>query len=151
MKALWRGTVAGCALALAAQAVAQPVVHATDGVRWVTGGVTGDERGEMIVLLPEYNLKLVNAAERSGAFVADVGLQVLDVRGAKVLATRLDGPWFLAQLPAGRYQLVLTFAGGTQTRSVTIPATGRREDFVYWAVPNVVVEPAAPPPAAGRG
>jgi hypothetical protein len=133
MKAAMRiGMIAFAALALAGAAMAQPQLHSQDGLSWVSGGITSEERGELVMLLPEHNLKLVTSAERSGAYLTDVGLVILDARGAKVLETRLDGPWFLARLPTGRYELMLTHNGVTQKRVVTIPATGRRDGYFYW-------------------
>ena len=126
---------------LAATAIAQPRVRTQDGISWVSGGVTGDERGELILMLPSHNLKLITAAERSGAYLSDVGLVILDAKGAKVLDTHLDGPWFLAQLPAGRYELLLTRDGVTQKRTVTIPATGRRDGYFYFKDASSADEP----------
>jgi hypothetical protein len=120
------------AVLVAATAFAQPRVRSQDGVSWVSGGITDEERGELVLLLPGHNLKLLTAAERSGAYLSDVGIVIVDGRGAKLVDTRLDGPWFLAQLPAGRYELQLTRNGVTQKRTVAIPAAGRRDAYFYW-------------------
>jgi hypothetical protein len=75
----------------------------------------------------------VAAAKGTGAFLADVKLIALDARGTKVLDTTLEGPWFVARFPPGRYELQLAHGGATQKRTVTIPAQGRRVEYVYWA------------------
>ena len=136
MRAVVSAVLALALAAFAGVALAQLRVHAQDDMRWVSGGITDDERGELIVMLPEHNLKLVTAAERSGAYLSDVGLVILDARGAKVVESRLDGPWFLARLPTGRYDLLLTYNGVTQKRVVTIPASGRRDGYFYWKDPS---------------
>lgn len=120
----------------AAGAGAQPALQRADGIRFASGGIGAGERGELVLVLPDYNLKLVAAAQKSGAFLSDVGLAVLDARGAKVLETTLDGPWFVARFPPGRYTLELAYRGVTQKRVVTIPAQGRRVEYVYWADPS---------------
>ena len=96
-------------------------------VFWVSGGVSADEQGEMIMALPDHNLKVVTAAEKSGAFLAAVQVVVRDAGGWAVLETSLDGPWLFVRLPPGRYELIATYAGRSQTRSFTVPVTGRRE------------------------
>ncbi len=114
-------------------------------VYWVSGGVSADERDDMVLALPDHNLKLVTAAERSGAFLAGAQVVVRDADGRTVLETALDGPWLLARLPSGRYDLVATYGGREQTRSVTIPATGRRELLMHWAAPDVETVPKVAP------
>jgi hypothetical protein len=42
----------------------------------------------------------------------------------------------VARFPPGRYELQLTLGGVTQKRTVTIPAQGRRIEYVYWADPS---------------
>ena len=124
------------ALAIAGGAAAQLALQSADGIRYASGGIGAGERDELVLMLPDYNLKLVAAAQKSGAFLSDVRLAVLDARGAKVLETTLDGPWFVARFPPGRYTLELAHGGVTQKRAVTIPAQGRRVEYVYWAEPT---------------
>jgi hypothetical protein len=110
-------------------------------VQWVSGGVGTDERAEMLLALPDHNLKLLTAAEGSGAFLSAVRVVVHAAGGWTVLDTSLEGPWLLARLPPGRYDLVATWGGRSQARSFTIAATGRRELFLYWAAPDVETLP----------
>jgi hypothetical protein len=49
-----------------------------------------------------------------------------------MLETTLDGPWFVAHFPPGRYELQLAHGDVAQKRMVTIPAQGRRVEYVYW-------------------
>lgn len=124
------------ALAVAGGAAAQLALQSANGIRYASGGIGESERDELVLMLPDYNLKLVAAAQKSGAFISDVRLAVLDSGGAKVLETTLDGPWFVARFPPGRYTLELAHGGVTQKRAVTIPAQGRRVEYVYWADPT---------------
>jgi len=124
------------ALAVAGSAAAQLALQSANGIRYASGGIGESERDELMLVLPDYNLKLVAAAQKSGAFLSDVRLAVLDAGGAKVLETTLDGPWFVARFPPGRYTLELAHGTVTQKRAVTIPAQGRRVEYVYWADPT---------------
>ncbi len=121
------------ALGVAGNAAAQLSLHSSEGIRYASGGIGEGERDELVLMLPDYNLKLVAAAQGTGAFLADVKLIALDARGTKVLETTLDGPWFVARFPPGRYELQLAYGGATQKRMVTIPAQGRRVEYVYWS------------------
>lgn len=104
-----------------------------NGAAWVSGGVGEDERTEMLIALPDYNLK-VRTADRQGDYLAGVRAELRDARGVGVLETVLDGPILLARVPAGRYELRVTYAEVTQSRKLTIPKTGRREVVLYWDV-----------------
>jgi hypothetical protein len=117
-------------------AVAELEVSAAGDARWISGGVSQEERLDMLMLLPDYNLRVLTAAEKSGEYLADAQVVVRDATGGVVLETVLDGPFFLANLPPGKYELRATYAGKSHLRSVTIPASGRREVFLYWAVPD---------------
>jgi hypothetical protein len=108
---------------------------------WVSGGVSADERDEMILALPDHNLKVLTAAEQSGAFLAGAQVVVRDAGGRTVFETTLDGPWLLARLTPGSYQLIATLGGKPQTRTFTVPAGGRREIFLYWSAPGVETLP----------
>jgi hypothetical protein len=122
----------GVSLLLAASAAGQPTVRGEGALRWVSGGITGEERAELILLLPDYNLRLVTAAAGSGAYLSDVSLAVRGAAGAPVIETRLDGPWFLARLPPGRYELTLAYGAAAQRRALDVPPAGRREAYFYW-------------------
>jgi hypothetical protein len=116
-------------------------VQRVQDVYWVSGGVSADERDEMVMALPDHNLKVLTAAEGSGAFLAAAQVVVRDAGGRTVFETTLEGPWLLARLPPGNYQLIATLGGKSQTRAFTAPASGRREIFLYWAAPAVETLP----------
>src|SRR5262245_6863972 len=96
-----------------------------------SGGV-GEEERQALERDGRYNLKLI-AARRDGAYLADVGVTILDQRGAEVLATRMEGPWLLAELPPGRYRVVADYRGTTQRRDVTVGQGARSEVVLQWA------------------
>jgi hypothetical protein len=127
-----------CTVLLSGAAAALEL-RTTNGVSFVSGGIGSDERAEMALALPDYNLKVATAAKRSGEYVAGVVLEVRDTGGKILFDTVLDGPWLLARLPAGTYELRLTHRDQTQTTKVSIPAQGRRDALFYWDVGGVEV------------
>jgi hypothetical protein len=124
------------ALALAAPAWGQLALQTSNGARYVSGGIGAGERDEMLLVLPDFNLKVITAAQGSGAFLSGVALVVLDARGGKVLETTLDGPWLMGRLAPGRYELLATHSGTTQKRMTTVPDKGHRVEHFYWSTPG---------------
>jgi hypothetical protein len=143
-------TIACALFAAAAIAAGGPVcaleVRGGDDARWVSGGIGEDERVDMLMLLPDYNLRVLTAAEKSGAYLAGAEVVVRDAAGRVVFETELAGPFLLARLAPGKYELQTTYGGKAQTRAFTIPASGRRELFLYWAVPDVETLPKGATP-----
>lgn len=101
-------------------------------VLYASGGVGVDGREDLLLSLPDPNLRVTTAALRSGAFLAGVVLEIVDDCGVVRVQTTLDGPILVAKLPPGRYQLRADFGGKRQTRLITIPEKGTRSEHFYW-------------------
>lgn len=104
-------------------------------VKFVSGGVGEDSNARMQALSKDFNLRLLFAA-KDGHYLADVALMIKDARGGKVLDTVAEGPWLLATLAPGKYQITATYAKKSVTRSTTVPKAGRREVFFRWDEPQ---------------
>ena len=98
-------------------------------VRVATGGVGVEERAALEGD-DAYNLKVVSALA-TGQYLADVHVRIVDAAGTQVAEARTDGPWLLAALPPGRYRIIATFRGISQTRDFTAGA-GRHEIVLHW-------------------
>ena len=102
--------------------------RAAGGFEYATGGVGETEQVLMESRYDDYSFKLVNV--RSGpeaAYVAKVDVTVTDGDGDTILETTTRGPWLIADLPAGEYEVTASFDGATHTRDVTIPSDDTRE------------------------
>jgi hypothetical protein len=109
---------------------AENAVHTEGAITYVSGGVDDASLDALKANLKKYDLKLVFAL-KSGAFMNNIKVAISDARGNAVLSTRSDGPWFLANLPAGKYRVVGTSPSGvsiTQEAAVE-PARLRTLDF----------------------
>ena len=78
----------------------------------------------------DFNLKVVYA-EPGGAFIGGIRTEIVR-DGAVVAQGDCPGPWFLTDLPAGRYELRAVHEGKLETRSLSLPASGRREVTVVF-------------------
>jgi hypothetical protein len=119
--------------ATVAAAQAQPAARsaASGNVTFVTGGVGEDSAAQMKTLAGGYKLTLLFAA-KDGHYLADVAVTIADANQHKVLEAVSEGPFLLAQLAPGKYEVTANYDGSTQTRSTTIVARGRREVIFRW-------------------
>ena len=120
-------TSAGGALA---QGTMQP--RGQNNIDYVSGGV-GQEQQERVEALAAqgYTLKLVFAEQGTGAYLADVRVNVADASGHTLLDANADGPAFLARLPEGDYKVTVEHRGMRQTRIVHAASRSARAVF-YW-------------------
>ena len=76
------------------------------GAEWISGGVGTSEREEMLAPPRRHRLWLTTAARRSGAYLSGAQVRIVDLASRiTVLAITMDGPWLLATLPDGRYEV----------------------------------------------
>lgn len=96
---------------LSAGAVAQPFpMNERGDIRWVCGGVGEGGREALAKMEPGTNLKLVFAAGKRGAYLADVSVILTDSEGKRpALKFAAEGPICLIQAPAGRYHIEAAF------------------------------------------
>ncbi len=99
--------------------------------KYVSGGVGEESDARMQALTKDYNLRLLFAA-KDGHYLADVDVVITDVRGTKVLDAVSEGPWLLATLAPGKYEISAKYAGTSVKQATTIPVTGRREVVFRW-------------------
>jgi len=128
-------------LALAAlplgAAAQQLAMQDSGGVRWVCGGVGGEERERLAALAPEANLSLLFVAGKRGAYLADVAVSLYDA-GSKTprLEIRADGPMCLLHAAAGRYRIEASFNGAKRSADATVAADAKRPARVVLVFPE---------------
>lgn len=94
------------------------VQGATDsGVAFLSGGITVEDRVTMHAQRQRYSLWIATVAKPSGAYLSDARLRIVRLTDkAAVVERTMDGPWFMAALPAGQYEIVVSYkADGTDT------------------------------------
>ena len=113
----------------AASARTESAIRASPGVTVVTGGISTDVVDHMRAIEKDFNLKMVFALN-NGEYLADVKVQVIDPSNHVVIDTLTDGPWLLARLPAGSYQVHATYGSTMERRVVAVaPASLKTLDF----------------------
>ena len=127
-----RMLIIGAAMMLAAGAAHAQTVKKAGEISYVSGGVGKPEREQLQALEKNFNLKLVFAVA-DGKFLANVRVVVSDAQGRKLVEHVADGPFFLANLPAGEYSVAATFAGKTQTRRIEVMAGRLHTEHMRWS------------------
>lgn len=118
---LGRGALVAAAVLLLVFPHAQAQVRENKGsVTILHGGVGADARESMQQARDQFNLRLQFAVRGSGAYLANVRVQIADAKGKTVLDTISTGPWFFAQLPQGRYEVTASANGQSQTQALNI-------------------------------
>lgn len=115
-----------------ANAAGEGTVQTVGGVPYVSGGVGTESIDRLNALASQFDVKLVFAL-KAGDYLSGIGVTIADSTGRKLLDTTSKGPWFMAQLPAGNYQVVATFAGKAQTRQVAVVAAKLTTIDFRWA------------------
>lgn len=104
----------------------------TQGVPYLSGGISTDERERMEERGKGYNVKLVFAAKK-GPFIAGVRLVIEGENGAEIVNLVTDGPWFYIQLPPGVYKLRATFDGQKkEVRRLAVSKGKRIQRNLVW-------------------
>ena len=108
---------------------------ATDsGLTILSGGSTVGDRVTMHAEKSAYSLWVATVARPSGAYLADAKLRIVNLGDKSVALERtMEGPWLMAALPAGKYEISATYkaaAGSsahTLSNRVTVPKSGQRQ------------------------
>jgi hypothetical protein len=104
------------------------------GITYVSGGIADDWQQAMEAQRGQYNLHLLFAQIGTGAYFANVPVEITDSSGRTVLNAVSQGPFFYARLPAGNYKVTASHAGQPITKMAYVGAGGGGRDLDFrWA------------------
>ena len=139
---------AGMELRAAAPPAAELKPMVQGDVTYLCGGVGAEEAAYMKRQAKDYDLMLTFAT-RSGAYLADVDVEISDARGTSVLEANCDAPIMLVDLPrSGNYKVRADTAGYELSRTVKV-ATGKKTRQSVAAASLVWPQQVAEIPAEG--
>ncbi len=95
----------------------------SEAPKWISGGVTSDERHQMQTKTADYTVWLVTAVQ-GGEYLSDVHVSIRDEKNTLLFDQLLDGPWLMVQLQPGLYNVVATSNGQRISRQLRV--TGGR-------------------------
>lgn len=147
----WGAALLAAMLASAAAAAsALPPLQTQGEIRYRSGGIGSDEAAAIQAAREQFALSISLSARSGGrdVYLATVPLTIRDDAGRTVLDVVSDGPYLLAQLPPGRYEVVARYGGETQTRVVQLVAGRPQRLALSWPhLANEAANDAAPAPA----
>jgi len=80
----------------------------------------------------DYNMQLVFAMEKTGAYLADITVTIEDSKGETLVEAVSVGPGFYATLPAGRYKITADNNGTKQVKSINVTGRNLNRLVLYW-------------------
>lgn len=126
------------AACISAPAYAQlPPPQMYGSTEYVSGGFGLEESTAFKQAMSQYPLALTFASQVDGkaAYTGDVQVVIRDDNDVTVLNVTSTGPFLLAKLASGKYQVFATYESQTQSRSVTIEANGSTRLTFQWDRP----------------
>jgi len=127
VKQLQRIVALGFGVCLAGPALAITDGVTAQGLRFVTGGITDDERDALGANSEPHGLKVVTVSRERGEYLADAHVIVADANGRQMLDTRLDGPFLQVDLEPGRYIVDVEFERKSMKKEVAVSRDAPRE------------------------
>jgi hypothetical protein len=95
------------------------LAFAQNSATFVCGGVGDADQKAIKAQAPQHHLMLTFALS-TGAYLADVDVQIRDSKGATVLSTKCGGPIMLVDLPsAGTWNVTAQSNGQTRNRQIS--------------------------------
>ncbi|MBC7857613.1 MAG: hypothetical protein H7Z39_02320 [Burkholderiaceae bacterium] len=117
------------------QTAVQLTPKSENGITYLCGGIGAAEAAQMKREAANYNLMLT-FAESSGAYMANVSVDIADARGKPILRTVCDAPIMLLNLPtAGSYKITADVNGNPISKTVRA-RPGRRGASVGMTWPS---------------
>jgi hypothetical protein len=128
------GAALCAALPLAARAEEPVVVLETvQATTYVNGGIGDGEQARMRRVAAEFPLRMTFSVRKDGEFIADVPVQILDMKGMPVFELSRAGPMLFVSLPDGRYRVLARYKGLTESQQVTVGGKSGKDLNFHWA------------------
>lgn len=117
-----------------ASAAGLPAVQSQNGVAYLTGGVGAGSAHAIQAEARHWPLTMEFAVKDKpvDSYLANVQVQVVDARQRVVLDTVSDGPFLLARLAPGRYEIKATFDGKTLDHPLQLRAGQTAHQTFVW-------------------
>jgi len=109
-----------------------PPEQTASGIVYRTGGIGTDEAAASKKVETDYPLVL-EFIGKNGEYLADVDVTVAKAHGGQmVLETIATGPFLMAKLSPGKYQVTAEFMGKREHRMIDVHAKGTQQVLFQW-------------------
>ena len=123
-------------LSLSFRAVAQvPNTQYANEIAYVAGGIGAEESAAIEVESKQWPLMLQfsQVDEKGwGVWISDIRVRIINSKNQEIFSAICDGPMMLINLTPGQYDVVGTFEGRAQKRSVLIQVNKPQKLSIFW-------------------
>jgi hypothetical protein len=115
-------------------AMAAPPVEKTQGnVSYIMGGIGLDESQQMKAMESQYSVAITFAEHDQGKadYLADIPVTITNAQGQTVLSVKSDGPYLLAKLPPGSYEITASRGGQPKSNHVQVGPGTHADQVVF--------------------
>jgi predicted RNA-binding protein YlxR (DUF448 family) len=111
-----------------------PETQHSEGIAYISGGVGQEESDAILAEAKQWPVLLELSQLENGRGVWIFGAQInIATKSQKVIFNaKADGPYMLINLTPGDYQLVASYLGAQQTRSLTVKADSSQKISIFW-------------------
>lgn len=111
-----------------------PEIQQQGSTQFVTGGYGQEESTAIKAAMSEFPLALTFTQRLEGraAYLSSVQVVIRDANDVNVLNVQSEGPYLLAHLKPGDYQLHVTYRNQTQSRNIRISEKGTQRIIFEW-------------------
>ncbi len=104
----------------------------THSIPYLSGGIGEGEQEKMHRAKDDYNVYLLFAEQRTGAYLANVQVRVKNTAGETLFSQVSEGPFFYLMLPEGRYTIIASYKGADKQHAVQV-RKGKKLDRIPFA------------------
>lgn len=111
-----------------------PPMQHEGAVEYVSGGIGLDESTAFKAAMPQFPLALTFASsiDAKAAYVSDVQVVIRDSADHNVLNVTSQGPYLLAKLPNGQYQVFATYKAKTLSQKISVNGPNSAQAIFEW-------------------
>jgi len=125
------------ALALSLACFAGALAHGAEArggsnaIPYISGGIGQESREALRAKKDEYNLMVIMSL-KDGHYLGGAALTIRDHAGKAVLELVAQGPWVLAKLPPGTYDVDAKVGNAPRSGRVTVGTKGLKRVHLTW-------------------
>lgn len=101
-------------------------------ISFITGGIGEEEQTQFKNARSDYNTRMLFTDRTSGAYLANVKVDVMDKAGNLIFTNVSEGPYMYMDLPKGSYTVKTSFKGTEQTRKINISQNASKNLHFLW-------------------
>lgn len=115
-------------------------------IKYASGGVGLAERDAMLSAADNYNL-LLSFADDSGKYLAGIPVEIRGPDDLVILDATSNGPWFMVDLPPGRYTVSAEYEGMSKTAEADVTEGSLQRILLTWEGGEEPIGERTPPGA----